>query len=150
MRTIPTPQHKEEVRPRRNWSASEICQGTKTLLVLLLPPICKEPHTEVQLAVPLREITLKKSAYFFALMRAHEHAFTFGSSTSTFFQRHIVNCTGLEEEKVKKSGGRHRALWVRRRTRTAAKTGVCNSESSHSLQSPQIASCFCPFYFFFF
>ncbi|KAI9530208.1 hypothetical protein NQZ68_004225 [Dissostichus eleginoides] len=34
-------------------------------------------------------------------MRVHEHAFTFGSSTSTFFQLHIVNCTGLGEEKVK-------------------------------------------------
>ncbi|CAJ1079428.1 hypothetical protein FQN60_001314 [Xyrichtys novacula] len=34
-------------------------------------------------------------------MRAHEHAFTFGSSTSTFFQLHIVKCTGLGEEKVK-------------------------------------------------
>ncbi|KAA8588120.1 hypothetical protein FQN60_001314 [Etheostoma spectabile] len=34
-------------------------------------------------------------------MRAHEHAFTFGSSTSTFFQLHIVNCTGLGEKKVK-------------------------------------------------
>ncbi|KAG7502463.1 hypothetical protein JOB18_020338 [Solea senegalensis] len=33
-------------------------------------------------------------------MRAHELAFTFGSSTSTFFQLHIVNCTGLREEKV--------------------------------------------------
>lgn len=32
-------------------------------------------------------------------MRAHEHAFTFGSSTSTFFQRHIVNCTRGDWEK---------------------------------------------------
>lgn len=77
----------------------QICQGNRTDLVLDLAPICKEPRTKVQLTVPLREITLK--AYFFTLMRAHEHAFTFGSSTSTFFQLHIVNCTGLGEEKVK-------------------------------------------------
>lgn len=77
----------------------QIYEGNKADLVLDLTPICKEPHTKVQLTVPLREITLK--AYFFPLVRAHEHAFTFGSSTSTFFQLHIVNCTGLGEEKVK-------------------------------------------------
>lgn len=75
--------------------------------------------------MPLRENTKKKKkAYFFALMRAHEHAFTFGSSTSTFFQRHIVNCTGLGEEKVKAAVATER-LQVRRRTPTPVKTGVC-------------------------
>lgn len=80
--------------------------------------------------MPLREITLKRLLFFLSppLMRAHEYAFTFGSSTSTFFQLHIVNCTGLGGKKGK-SGGSHltiRALQVRRRTPTAVKTGVSN------------------------
>lgn len=81
------------------------CQGSETDLALAITLICEEPpHTKVQLTVPLREITQKKPLFFLPLlMRVHEHAFTFGSSTSTFFQLHIVNCTGLGEEKVKAS-----------------------------------------------
>lgn len=45
--------------------AFEICQGNKADLVVAVAPICEEPHTKVQLTVPLREITLKKTIFFF-------------------------------------------------------------------------------------
>lgn len=79
----------------------------------------------MQLSVPLRKFTLK--SLFLPLVRAPEYAFTFGSSTSTFFQLHIVNCTALGEEKVKaavatlrlercKSADGHQPHWKRVRT----------------------------------
>lgn len=81
----------------------------------------------MQLTVPLREITLKKTIFSPPLVRAHEHAFTFGSSTSTFFQLHIVNCTALGEEKVKAASATLRLERCKshRRTSTAVKTGIC-------------------------
>lgn len=78
-------------------------------------------------------------------MRAHEHAFTFGSSTSTFFQLHIVNCTGLGEEKVKAAAAtlRLEQLQVRRRTPTAVKTGVCTVDPSVACDVLWSLSAFC-------
>lgn len=47
-----------------NYIVSEICHYNYSSLALPFPPICKEPHTKVQLTVPLRESCAFKKPIF--------------------------------------------------------------------------------------
>lgn len=103
----------------------QICQGNKADSVLDLTPICKEPHTKVQLTVPLREITLK--AYFFS-SRAR-------SWTRVHVWQLHVDILPAAYSELHRTGGRKgksvgghlttSALRLRTRTATAVKTAVC-------------------------
>lgn len=102
-----------------------MCQGNRTDLVLAVSPICEEPHSKVQLSVPLREITLKKTLFF---PRARSWA------RVHVWQLHVDILPAAYSE-LHRTGGRKgksvgshlsiSALQVRRRTPTAVKTGVC-------------------------
>lgn len=81
-------------------------------------------------------------------MRAHEHAFTFGSSTSTFFQRHKVNCTGLGEEKVKAAVATERCKSADGPP-TAVKTAVCTVNLAIAYNALRSLCTFALFFFFF-
>lgn len=106
--------------------AFQICPRNKTDLFLVVAPICEESRTKVQLAVPLREITLKKPIFASrarSWIRVHVWQLHVDILPAAYSELHS---TGGRKGK---SGGGHLtigALQVRRWTSTAVKTGVCN------------------------
>ena len=145
--TILTPRRKEEVRSRRNEVALEICQGNKADVVLPLAPICEEPHTKVQLTVPLREITLKKPIFS---PLSHARSWT----RVHVWQLHVDILPAAYSElhrtggRKGKSGGSHLTI----RAAASPQTDTDRSENWHlhcgsvrGLRCPLIAFCFLHF-----
>ena len=110
--------HNTYVWRASHWSAARLCHCVKlhqkSLDSTPPPPSSLPPSPPPSLPPSLSPV------------RAHDHAFTFGSSTSTFFQLHIVNCTGP------RGGRRRRKRWKRRRRQQQWTT----SPTRAALQAP--------------